>query len=71
MTVALVGRKIDRELSDSLVNRFKRVNRRVASGASSSFEFAAWTNFTTQGMAFRTESACRASCCVAWLEAVV
>ena len=38
MTVAPARRKNGRELSDSLVNRLKRVNSRVAFGTSSVFE---------------------------------
>jgi hypothetical protein len=41
MTVALVGRKNGRELSDSLLNKPSRVNSRVAFGASSVFELVA------------------------------
>ena len=38
ITVALVGRKSGRELSDSLVNRSRLVNNQVASGTSSEIE---------------------------------
>ena len=49
MTVASVARKNGRELSDSLVNRLKRVNSRVASGTSSVFELVAQDAITRRG----------------------
>ena len=49
MTVALVARKNGRELSDSLVNRLRRVNSRVAFGTSSVFELVACVRRKTGG----------------------
>jgi hypothetical protein len=48
MTVAPARRKTGRELSDSLVNRLKRVNSRVAFGTSSVFELIAHDNAPQQ-----------------------
>jgi len=49
VTVPPVARKSGRELSDSLLNRLKRVNSRVACGTSSDFELAAQDAITRRG----------------------